>query len=66
MRNAENLTNRTIVNSEIPPDHPSKREIEQGLGGVYRKGLGRGSGGPLPAVGHRKLAFAGRSLPTRR
>ena len=34
MRNAENLTNRTIVNSEIPPDHPSKREIEQGLRSV--------------------------------
>lgn len=31
MTKAAELTNRTIVNSEIPPDHPSKREIEQAL-----------------------------------
>jgi len=31
MKNAEDLTNRMIVDSEIPPDHPAKREIEQGL-----------------------------------
>ena len=31
MNSAENLTNRTIVDSEIPPDHPSKREIERSL-----------------------------------
>ena len=31
MKNAENLTNRTIIDSEIPPDHASKREIEEGL-----------------------------------
>jgi len=29
--NLPNLTNRTIVNSEIPPDHPAKGEIERGL-----------------------------------
>ncbi len=34
MSNAANLTNRTIVNSEIPPDHSSKREIEQALRSV--------------------------------
>ena len=31
MSSPANLTNRTIVNSEIPSDHPAKREIEQGL-----------------------------------
>jgi hypothetical protein len=31
MSNLTNHTNRTIVNIEIPPDHPSKREIEEGL-----------------------------------
>lgn len=34
MTKAESLTNRTIVNSEIPPDHPSKHQIEQGLRSV--------------------------------
>ena len=43
MKNAEDLTNRTILDSEIPLDHASKREIEQdlrsalvGLGGEWR------------------------------
>lgn len=31
MTNPANLTNRLIVNSEIPPEHPSKGEIERGL-----------------------------------
>lgn len=31
MNNPANLTNRTIVDSEIPPDHPCKRQIEDGL-----------------------------------
>jgi len=34
MKNAEDLTNRTIIDSEIPPDHPAKREIEQALRSV--------------------------------
>ncbi len=34
MSNPANLTNRTIVNSEIPPDHPAKGGIEQGLRSV--------------------------------
>lgn len=43
MKNAEDLTHRMVVDSEIPPDHPAKREIEQslrsalvGLGGEWR------------------------------
>jgi len=31
MKKAEDLTNRPIIDSEIRPDHPAKREIEQGL-----------------------------------
>jgi hypothetical protein len=31
MKNAEDVTHRTVVDSEIPPDHPAKREIENGL-----------------------------------
>ena len=31
MSSAEDLTNRTIVNSEIEADHPLKQDIEQGL-----------------------------------
>jgi hypothetical protein len=31
VKNAEDLTHRMVVDSEIPPDHPDKREIEQGL-----------------------------------
>jgi hypothetical protein len=31
VKDAEGLTNRTIVDSEISLDHPAKREIEQGL-----------------------------------
>jgi hypothetical protein len=31
MKNAEDLANRTIVDSEIPSGHPAKREIERGL-----------------------------------
>ena len=34
MKNAEGLTNRLIVNSEIPHDHPAKQEIERGLRSV--------------------------------
>jgi len=34
MSDAANPTNRTIVDSEIPPDHPSKREIEERLRSV--------------------------------
>ena len=34
MSNALNLTNRTIVNSEIPPGHSSEREIEEALRSV--------------------------------
>lgn len=34
MRNAEDPTNRLIVNSEIPHDHPAKQEIERGLRSV--------------------------------
>jgi hypothetical protein len=32
--NAEDLTHRMVVDSEIPPDHRAKREIEQGLRSV--------------------------------
>jgi hypothetical protein len=31
VRAAEDLVNRAILNSEIPPGHPSKHEIEGGL-----------------------------------
>jgi hypothetical protein len=31
MNSAEDLTNRTIVASEIRPDNPAKGDIEQGL-----------------------------------
>ena len=31
MKNADDPTNRMVVDSEIPPDHPNKSEIEQGL-----------------------------------
>jgi hypothetical protein len=31
---AEDLTNRLIVNSEIPGDHPEKQEIERALRSV--------------------------------
>ena len=34
MKNAEDLTNRLIVSSEIPHDHPAKQEIERGLRSV--------------------------------
>ena len=31
MNDAEDVTHRMILASEIPPEHPDKREIEQGL-----------------------------------
>lgn len=31
MKNAEGLTNRMVVDSEIPSEHPDKSEIERGL-----------------------------------
>jgi hypothetical protein len=34
MTGTANLTNRTIVFSEIPPGHPAKRAIEQALRSV--------------------------------
>jgi hypothetical protein len=34
MKSAEDLTNRLIINSEIPHDHPAKQEIERGLRSV--------------------------------
>ena len=36
MTDGENPTNRTILESEIPSEHPAKREIEQGLRSVVR------------------------------
>ena len=62
MSSAANLTNCTIVNSEIPPDHPSKREIEQALRSIL-VGLSRRVEDHSRLFAHQRLVGASRGRP---